>query len=86
MSWLILFAKLLRDVSKEGTRCLGIPGKLSQFVCQLLLQLALLAILRGDEVLLQLLGRLAPRIAEQVRYCIRVHCHSPGRPLGMMQG
>ena len=55
---------------------LGLLEEVDQLVGQLVPQLALPVVLEVDEVLLQLLRRLVPRVAEQVRYCVRVHRHA----------
>lgn len=48
---------------------------LDQLVGQLVPQLALPVVLKGDEVLLQLVGRLVAQVAEEVRDRVCVHGH-----------
>src|SRR5690242_21295241 len=74
-----LVCEALDECLEEGYPLLGalrVLEELDELVCQLVPQLPLPVVLEGDEVLLQLLWRLVPCVAEQVRYCVCVHRHA----------
>jgi len=76
-----LVCKRLDELLEEGYPLLGavwVVEELDELVRQLVPQLALPVVLKGDEVFLELLRRLVPRIAQQIRDCVCVHRHGCG--------